>query len=206
VAINAALAAGLGILSAAVDEPGTSVTDSLNRLAADATAAIPSYLGLSVTIDGHDPSLRFTTLADDILAGDVRTSLALALSGTDVLPAVVLVLYAGSPGTLVDLAADLAWLTARPASDFVLDQHLPGPAGTRSETNLLEVSVVNQAIGALIGQGYTLRQADRVLDAHATDAGISRRAAGLRLLAELMPPGPTTGCNVTEVGNPASPE
>jgi len=68
------------------------------------------------------------------------------VAGTS-LPAVVLVVYAGSPGTFVDLAADLAWLTARPLSDFFLDQHLPAPAGDAA-TNLFEVSVINQAIGA----------------------------------------------------------
>jgi hypothetical protein len=193
VAITAALAAALGVLSAALDEPGISVADSLNQLAADAAAAIPTYLGLSVTVDRNDPPFTFTTLADDVVAGDVRTSLGLALSGAGVLPAVVLVLYAGSPGTFVDLAADLAWLTARPLSDFVLDHHLPVSAGTYSGTYLLEASVVNQAIGALIGQGYTVQQADRQLDARAANAGISRHAASLRILANLAPPAPTTG-------------
>ena len=52
------------------------------------------------------------------MPGDVRTSgSGLALRGLGdarLLPVVVLVLYAGSPGAFVDLAADLAWLTARP--------------------------------------------------------------------------------------------
>jgi hypothetical protein len=120
-----------------------------------------------------------------------RTSLGLALPGEGdarLLPAVALVLYAGSPGALVHLAADLAWLTARPPSDFVLDQHLPGPAGMGTAANLFEASVNNQAIGALIGQGHTLQQADRQLDVQAVDAGISRHAASLRILARLTGP------------------
>ena len=122
------------------------------------------------------------------MPGDVRTSLGLALRGLGdarLLPVVVLVLYAGSPGTFVDLAADLAWLTARPLRDFVLDQHLPAPAGKGTGTHLLEASVINQAIGVLIGQGYTPQQADRQLGAQAADAGISRHAASLRILAKL---------------------
>jgi hypothetical protein len=114
-------------------------------------------------------------------------------------------LYAGSPGTFVDLAADLAWLTARPLSDFVLDQHVPGPAGIGTGTKLFEASVINQAIGALIAQGYTPQQADGQLDAQAADAGINRHAARLRILARLTPPTPTMGCSVNDVGNPASP-
>ena len=46
-----------------------------------------------------------------------------------------IILYAGSPGTFVDLAADLAWLTARPLTDFVLDQHLTVPDGPDTALN-----------------------------------------------------------------------
>ena len=59
--IAAALAADLGILTAALDEPGADVADSLRQLAADATAAIPTFLGLSGTVDGIDPPFTFTT-------------------------------------------------------------------------------------------------------------------------------------------------
>ena len=97
---------------------------------------------------------------------------------------VVLVLYAGSPGTFVDLAADLAWLTARPLSDFVLDQHVPAPAEKGTGTYLLEASVINQALGYSSARA-TPQQADRQLGALAADAGISRHAASLRTLAKL---------------------
>lgn len=185
--ITAALAADLGILTAALDEPGADVAHSLGQLAADATAAIPTFLGLSVVVDGSDPPFRFTIFVEGVGTGEVRTSLRLVLPGVGdigLLPAVVLVLYAGSPGTFVDLAADLAWLTARPLSDFVLDQHLPAPTEGPA-TNLFEVSVINQAIGALIGQGYTPEQAEQHLTAEGADAGISRYAVGLRILAAL---------------------
>jgi hypothetical protein len=187
VKVTAALAADLGILTAALDEPGTDVADSLRQLAADATAAVPTFLGLSVTVAGSDPLFTFTVFVEGAGTGDIRTSLRLALSGVgDVrLPTVVLVLYAGSPGTFVDLAADLAWLTVRPLSEFVLDQHLPGPAERCSATGLFEASVINQAVGALIAQGCTPEQAERHLTAEGADAGISRHAVGLRILARL---------------------
>jgi hypothetical protein len=188
VKITAALAADLGILTAALDEPGTDVAHSLRQLMADATAAIPTFLGLSVTVDGSDPLFTFAAFVEDVGTGDVRTSLRLVLPGVGdagLLPGVVLVLYAGSPGTFVDLAADLAWLTARPLSDFVLDRHLPAPAERGAATSLFEASIINQAIGALIGRGYTPEQAERHLTAEGDDAGISRHAAGLRILAGL---------------------
>ncbi len=185
--ITAALAVDLGILTAALDESGADLAHSLRLLAADATAAIPTYLGLSVTVGGSDPPFSFTTLGEGVITGDVRTSLALPRD-VGVLPAAVLVLYAGSPGTFVDLAADLAWLTARPLCDFVLDQHLPAPAERGTATSLLEVSVINQAIGVLIGRGYTPEKAERYLAAEGADAGISRHAVSLRILAKAHPP------------------
>lgn len=186
--IAAALTADLDILTAALDEPGVDVAGSLRRLAADATVAIPTFLGLSVTVDGSDPPFTFTTFAKGFGAEDVRTSLRLALPGVGDVglpPALVVVLYAGSPGTFVDLAADLAWLIARPLSDFVLDQHLLATAERDDSTSLFEVSVINQAIGALIGQGYTHEQAERHLTGEGIDAGISRHAVGLQILAGL---------------------
>jgi len=38
--------------------------------------------------------------------------------------------------------------------------------------------VINQAIGALVGQGCTSEQAERHLRAEGADAGISRHAVG----------------------------
>jgi hypothetical protein len=188
VKITAALAADLGILTATLDEPGTDVAHSLRQLVADAAAAIPTYVGLSVTVDGSDPPFTFTTLTDGVTAGDVRTSLGMALPGvgdTCVAPTVVVVLYAGSPGTFVDLAADLAWLTARSLSDFILDQHLALAAGSLPEGQLRAASAINQALGVLIGRGYTPQQADGELDTQAAHARTDRHTAADHILAKI---------------------
>jgi hypothetical protein len=187
VEIAAALAAELGYLTAALDEPGADVADSLRRLTAAVTVAIPTFLGLTVTVVGSNPAFAFTAFVDGVGAVDVGTSLRLALPGVDacLLSPVVVVFYAGSPGTFVDLAADLAFLTDRPLRDFAVDQHLPGPAEQDCATNLFEVSTINQAVGVLIDRGYTPEQAERHLEVQSVDAGISRYAVGLRILAGL---------------------
>ena len=186
--IGAALAADLGILTAALDEPGADVLHTLHRLGVDAQAAVPTYLGLSVTVDGSDPPFTFTTVADGAAADDVRTSLRLTLPGVGngcASPSVALILYAGTPGTFVDLTADLAWLTGRPPSDFVLDQHLSGPAGSDTGTYLRTASVINQAIGVLIGRGYTPERAHRELDTQADSAGTDRHTTAQFILDTL---------------------
>lgn len=188
--ISAALAADLSILTAALDESGADVLHSLHQLVLRAQAAIPSYLGLSVVVDGSDPPFTFTTLEHDA-AADVGTSLWLMIPGVGrASPSVAFILYAGTPGTFVDLAADLAWLTARPLSDFVLDQHFSIPAGSDTGTTLRTVSVINQAIGVLIGRGYTPKQAHRELDSQADGAGTDRHIAAQFILDTLTAENP----------------
>jgi hypothetical protein len=186
--IGAALAADLGILTAALDEPGTDVLHTLHQLGVDAQAAVPTYLGLSVTVDGSDPPFTFTIIEDGAVTDDVRTSLWLTLPGVGdgrASPSVALILYAETPGTFVDLTADLAWLTGRPPSDFVLDQHLSGPARPDTATYLRTPSVINQAIGVLIGRGYTPEQAHRELDIQADIASTEIRTTAQIILDTL---------------------
>jgi hypothetical protein len=185
--IGAALAADLGILTATLDEPGADVLHTLHQLGVDAQAAVPSYLGLSVTANGSDPPFTFTTVEDGA-ADDVRTSLRLTLPGVGdgrASPSVALTLYAGTPGTFVDLTADLAWLTGRPPGDFVLDQHLSSPARPDTGTYLRTTSVINQAIGVLIGRGHTPEQAHRELDTQADGGGTDRHTPAQFILDTL---------------------
>jgi hypothetical protein len=185
--ISAALAADLGILTAALDEPGAGVLHSLHRLGVGAQAAVPTFLGLNVTVDGSDPPFTFT-IFEGGAADRVRTSLRLTLPGVGAgwaSPSVALILYARTPGTFVDLAADLAWLTGRPPSDFALDQHLSVPAGSDAVTHVRTTSVINQAIGILIGRGYTPRQAHSKLDTQADGARTDRYSAAQFILDAL---------------------
>ncbi len=185
--IGAALAADLGILTAALDEPGADVLHSLQQLGVDAQAAVPTFLGLSVTVDGSDPPFTFTNLEDGA-ADDVRTSVRLTLPGVGgdrASPSVALTLYAGTPGTFVDLTADLAWLTGRPLSDFVLDQHLSVPDRSDTGICLRAASVINQAIGVLIGRGHMPGQAHRELDIRADSAGTDRHTTAQFILDTL---------------------
>ena len=184
--ITAGLATDLRRLTAALDEPGADIAQSLHKMAADTQAAVRTYLGLNVSVSRSDPLFTFTCLNDGVVAGDIATSLRLTLPSIGdswAPPAVALILYAGSPGAFVDLAADLAWLTARPLSDFVLDRHLIIPGGSDSGAQLSAASVINQAIGVLIGLGYTPQQADRRLDTQAAHAGTDRYAAAQLILA-----------------------
>jgi hypothetical protein len=196
--ISAALAADLDILTAALDQPGVHVLHTLHQLRVDARAAVPTYLGLRVTVDGSDPPFTFTILEDGTVADDVRSSLRLRLPGAGggrSSLSVSLILYAATPGTFVDLTADVAWLTGRLPSDFVLDQHLPGPDRRDAGTYLRTVSVINQAIGVLIGRGYTPEQADRELDTQGERSSTERHAVAQSILDTLPAGGPANAAH-----------
>jgi hypothetical protein len=186
--ITAALAADLRLLTTALDEPDADIAGSLRRLAADTAAAIPSYLGLTVILRPSDHPFTFTYLTDGVAEGDVRTSLRLKVRGVRhgrAPPQEAIILYAESPGTFVDLAADLAWLTARPRRDFALDEDLIIPTGSLTGTHLAADSTINQAVGVLIGRGHTPEQAHAELDTQAVVAGIDRPSVARLILATL---------------------
>jgi len=182
------LAAELAALDAALDEPGSDIGKGLRRLAAASAAAVPSYLGLSVVVTRHDPVFTLTLLDDDGVAGDIGTSILLTWpnpADSHDVAAVAFILYARSPGAFVDLAADVSWLTGGPPTDFVLDAHLGVPAEPDTATPIAAASVINQAVGALIGRGYTAEHAHWELDAQAARSGTERVAAAQLILDRL---------------------
>ena len=188
--IIAALAADLTILTQALDDPDSDIVQSVLQLSADVLSAVPSCLGVTVTVGHSDPPFTFTTLEPNVEPGDARTSLMLALShnGADAR----VILYAGTPGAFVDLAADLSWLARHTLADCELDQHLILPAVVRPAPTLHAVSAINQAIGVLIGAGHTPEQAHRELDVRAATTGTDRHSAARVILAAL-PGNPDTG-------------
>lgn len=183
VKITAAMAADLAILTQALDAPGVNVADSLRQLAADAASAIPAYVGLSVIVSESDPPITFTLMADGPATVDVRASLRMVLSGGRNRPPVALVLHSGAAGAFVELAADLALLAMQPLTDLIFDQDLT-VADSASANQLQAATAVNQAIGVLIGRGYTPLLARRHLDAQAVRISTSRYAIAQLILNE----------------------
>jgi len=190
VEISAALAADLALLTDALDAPGADITDAVRRLAIDAGLAVRSYLGLTVFTTGIDPNFTFSLMADGAQDHDVRASLMMPLSqmrrvdvGTDV----TVVLFAAKDGAFVDLAADLAWILGCNLSDIAVDEHL---VAGRLDTveSMTARSVINQALGVLLGRGMTPEQADDELDARAAAAGTDRHTAAARILTDLTDP------------------
>lgn len=187
--ITAALSVDLALLTQALDQQQADIVETLHQLAADAQLAVRSYLGLSLTAAG-EVSFTFTALQEHVTPQDIRSSLLVPLphGATDITAAgPALILYAARAGAFVDLAADLSWLTGIELSDYSLDQHLSENASLSTEPTVQASSVINQAIGMLIGRGRLPDEAHEQLTAQALDAGSDRYAAASRILSTLAP-------------------
>ncbi len=149
-----------------------------------AAAAIPTYLGLSVVVPQSDPPLTVTSLAVGAVAGDICTSLHLSFraSVSEIVGASAHPLRADHrepsstsprtwPGSL-----HAHWATSSSTSTS------PFPPYRLPEGQLRAASDINQAIGVLIGHGYSLRQAHRELDTQAADNRTDRHSAARLIL------------------------
>jgi hypothetical protein len=185
--LPAALAADLGLLSSAIQHTDGGLEPVLESLGNELQAAIDSYVGLTITIaaDGHH--ISFTTSKSGAVS---TTSLSIPLSvlvGGEAGSS--LVLYAGTPGAFVDLAADLAWVLEIKPSALVLDQHVAVPPSSEGVIGLREHATINRAIGALIERGRTPKAARTALRRHADDAHSGDLpAAAQRILGGLRRP------------------
>lgn len=188
-AVTAAVAADLALLARGV-EPDCDLADMLAVLAADVRAAVRSYVGLTLSVAAADPSSRLRLVDTVADPAAVRTSLMMpvpsagrGLPGRD---GATLVLYAGAAGAFVDLAADLSWLTGLALDTFELDRHLAAFAEPGTGATMRSLSVIDQAIGVLIGRGHTREQAVADLDVRAAATAGTRYDAAASILDHLV--------------------
>jgi hypothetical protein len=124
---------------------------SLTALTEAVKSAAPSYRGLALTliIDKQPVSV---TSAEPGNTKDIATSLCLSLAWIPSLSADSrITFYASTPGTFVDLAADLSFALD---SDIRLDEDIP-PVLASDLTGVGRLSAVNKAVGVLVDHGHT---------------------------------------------------
>ncbi len=188
VEITAALAADLDVLAVALDDPALDLQTHLHHLVADVRMAVHSYLGLTMTVRAGGSQLHVAVWEDGARQEDARSSLMVTLPAVErlgIAEAGELLLYAGKSGAFVDMAADLSWLTGKHLTDFVLDEHLSAVDAAGKLPDVAASSTINQAIGVLLGAGFTAADAVVELDRRAVDAGTDRVWSATQLLAAL---------------------
>lgn len=165
----------IGIADAALGAPLTAVTVALET-------AVPSYVGMQLTVVERGHPVTLTAISTD---RTTRTSLRLPLRvlGPRFDPESRVVLYAGTPGAFVDLAADLRYALHQQDCEprIILDADGP-PSSVSGVSGLYELSTINRAIGVLIGRGHHPDHAGETLRRDAARQGIEPHAYAVRLL------------------------
>lgn len=220
-------------------DDGPTLEASLNALIDALGAAIASYQGMELTMTQNAHPVVLTTFsappsqadATDPAAGRAPlTSLRLPLALIDAAfdAGSRIVVYAGTPGTLVDLAADLTYaLTPRADGSpphragrsedtgaaggvnasplmIVLDVDLPPATRSSGVAGLAELSTISRATGVMIDRGHHPDDVDDTLRRHAAAADLCPHAYAVRLLAAANPSRPhaepKTRCKVQLCG------
>jgi len=193
VTIPAAVLADLALLAEVLDSTSSDIAETLTGLVSEVARSLPSFIGLSLLVGDPEHLVHVTTIEDAEQTTRIRTSLRFPLRhetepGLVAGASGVLIVYAAQPGALVDLAADITWLTGRPFGDARLDEDLGGPDATSRDRSLSRLSTVNQALGVLIGGGLRQEEAGDELDARAARTGLARHLAAAEVLASLSGP------------------
>jgi hypothetical protein len=133
------------------EQPGE-LEKSLTALTEAVKSAAPSYRGLALTliIDKQPVSVTSAKPGD---TSDIATSLRLSLAWVPSLsPDSRITYYAATPGTFVDLAADMSFALGN--DSLRLDEDIPS-ALVSGLTGVGKLSAVNKAVGVLIDHGHT---------------------------------------------------
>jgi hypothetical protein len=190
------------------DARDDALDESLAAFTAVVEVAVPSYLGLQMTIgqNGHPVTLTRIT-PHPTAATSVRLPLTALGPKFDSRSRVTL--YAATAGAFVDLAADLSYALHLPtctnrstdvgSSDgddqrhdrvgsdrqITLDADMPPSplaSGVYELSGLSELSIINRAIGVLIGQGQHPDDAADTLRRDAFREGLESHSYAARLL------------------------
>jgi hypothetical protein len=179
----------------------------LMALARVLRAAVPSYRGLQLTIVHSGQPVTLTDMVPVEADGVVLTSLRVPLIAMDSYhdPDSQIIFYAGKPGALVDMAADLAYgLTTSVVTEsdefvsdgddqaqpghlqagrvLVIDADVPAARPASGLFGLSEFSAVNRALGMMIAQGHDPDHAYERLRREATAAGVELHVFATRML------------------------
>jgi hypothetical protein len=180
--ISHALADDIRELFENLEESSADACSSLASLRRDLKLIIRSSLGFTLRLDGSQP-VTLTSVDYFVSASDIATSLRFPLSwmGPEELASSI-VFYAGVPGALVDLAADLTYELSLPPDSLRLDEDLTPELLESGLVGMVEASTVNHAIGALMGRGHTCETAQAELRRQAGETHQSVYHSATRLL------------------------
>lgn len=179
-------------LTDALDENGSDLPAILSVLVDDLITAVPSFLGLTMTLPQQTlpqrgtPATGATAVTLNFLpparAGEVGATLLVPMPAIGIsAPGGTVVFYAARPGAFVDLAADTRF-TYGLDGQVQLDEHLPTLDRPSDSAGYPQTSTINQAVGVLLDHGHTPEVARFILHNRAHQAGVPLHHAAQQVL------------------------
>lgn len=168
----------------------------VNELLNLARRAVPSCLGLSLTLERGGPPLTMTALVPVAGEEPVGSSLALRLPSRQVQDVssnggAVLILYAAARGAFDHVTADLLALLDLDPGRATVDGHLTLPglvAAVEDFTERLDdLGAVDRALGVLLDRGFLQADGRCEIDRLAAVGAVSIPTAARSLLATARP-------------------
>jgi hypothetical protein len=203
--LPAAVLAHVRDLTASIGQDDRDLSDTLVALTTALRSTASSYRGLRLTIVENVWPVTLTAFTDgpDVpVTTSLRLPLGLVSRMVDGESRVVF--FAGNPGALTDLAADLSHALGGVPVDgrsstannkdhhathvdghrrvIELDADLPPVSRRSGLTGLAELTVLNRAIGILVDQGHDIEQAHHALRRDAAAAGVEPHIYATRIL------------------------
>lgn len=177
--LSRSLRAQLDRLVTDLDADGVGlVPRELEELVTSLSTTIDSFSGLTLTVvhDGQPVTVTALGPPED---EPPRTSLRWTPDPQPGAAPAELILYAGTPGAFVDLAADLSYVRSRRTGatvtpDVRLDLDLPPPSPVSDLTGLDELALLNRACGVLMERGADPDDAMAELVRQAETSGLDR--------------------------------
>ena len=179
-------------LALAVGGDDPQFRDDVVRLTALLEQVVSGYVGVVIAIVHTGHPIVLTVLHENESPAVTSVGVRLASVSTSSEVDGRAVVYSDTPGSLVDLAADLAYaLTDRPddthgmagSRPVELDVDLPFTATESTITGLDELATIHRAVGYLIDRGHHPETAGDTLQGHALAAGLTTHAFAVQLLA-----------------------
>jgi ANTAR domain len=177
---HANLIAHLDALTGNLDN-GSDLGAIISVLLDDLTGAVPSVLGLDITVVIGSSPVTVTTMTA-LESAEVRASMHFPLTAlTQASPGSVVTYYAAAPGAFADLAVDTRE-ALQLDGELQVDRHLT-PMSGGPVTGPDELSVINQAVGILMGRyKYAPEEAMHELRLLAQQARLTVGAAAQQLV------------------------
>lgn len=171
-------------LSESIGQDPELIVHAARDLGGQLEVSVSHFRGTRIQLIEQGQPVVFTATHPQDPVTDIETSLELPIDLGRGRPTATIWMYAAAPGAFIDLAADLASALDLRLPCVRLDTDLPGTLRSGA-TGLVELRLINYALGVLINDGCPAELALDTLTRHATECCQSTLDHAIQMLARV---------------------